>query len=61
MVHALTFPNGYATAVAKHDTNASGNFNSDEEVRAALAAGDAVDRGVVRVFECPVIHVPGDD
>jgi hypothetical protein len=58
MVHALSFPNGYATAVARHDANGSGNLDSNEEVEAALAAGDAIDEGVRRVFVCPVIHVP---
>jgi hypothetical protein len=57
-VHALSFTD-YAAAVAAYDTNGSGNFDSDEEVTAALAGGAAVDRGVVKRFECPLIHVPG--
>ncbi len=56
-VHGLTFTN-YAGAVALFDVNGSGNLDSDEEVAAALAAGAATDIGVVKSFECPVIHVP---
>jgi hypothetical protein len=56
-VHALSFTN-YAGAVARFDTNGSGNFDSASEVNAALAAGAATDLGVVKSFECPVIHVP---
>src|SRR5215207_3929462 len=39
------------------DTNQSGDFDSDEEVAAALAAGAAVDIGVVKSFVCPVIRL----
>jgi hypothetical protein len=56
-VHALSFTN-YAAAVAQFDTNGSGNFDSASEVNAALTAGAATDLGVVKSFECPVIHVP---
>ena len=56
-VHALSFAN-YAAAVAQFDTNRSGNLDSAIEVNAALAAGAAKDLGVVKSFECPVIHVP---
>jgi hypothetical protein len=56
-VHALSFAN-YAAAVAEFDANGSGNFDSANEVNAALAAGAAKDLGVVKSFECPVIHVP---
>jgi hypothetical protein len=56
-VHGLAFAD-YAAAVAQFDTNSSGNFDSDEEVAAALAAGAATDVGVVKSFECPVIPVP---
>ncbi len=56
-VHGLQFAN-YPAAVAQVDTNGSGNFDSDEEVAAALAAGAATDIGVIKSFECPVIHVP---
>ena len=56
-VHALTFTD-YAAAVQQFDTNESGNLDSASEVEAALDAGAAVDTGVVKSFECPVIHVP---
>jgi hypothetical protein len=55
-VHALSFSN-YAAAVSQFDANGSGNFDSASEVQAALAAGAAVDNGVVKSFECPVIKV----
>jgi hypothetical protein len=57
-VHGLQFSN-YAAAVAQFDTNGSGNFDSDEEIAAALSGGAATDLGVIKSFECPVIHVPG--
>lgn len=57
-VHGLQFAN-YAAAVAAYDTNGSGNFDSDEEIAAALAGGAATDIGVIKSFVCPVIHVPG--
>jgi hypothetical protein len=56
MVHGLTFTN-YAAAVAAFDANASGDFDSDEEVSAALAAGAATDIGVVKSFVCPAIRL----
>jgi hypothetical protein len=56
-VHGLSFAD-YAAAVAVYDTNGSGNFDSDEEVAAAIDGGAAVDLGVIKSFECPVIHVP---
>ena len=49
----------YAAAVAVFDTNDSGDFDSDEEVAAALSAGAATDIGVVKSFVCPVIKLPG--
>jgi hypothetical protein len=54
-VHGLSFPN-YAAAVSAFDANGSGNFDSASEVQAALAAGAAIDNGVVKSFVCPVIH-----
>jgi hypothetical protein len=57
-VHGLQFTD-YAAAVATYDTNSSGNLDSDEEVAAAIAGGAATDIGVIKSFECPVIHVPG--
>jgi hypothetical protein len=53
-VHALSFVD-YAAAVAAYDANGSGDFDSAEEVVAALDGGAAVDNGVVKSFECPVI------
>jgi hypothetical protein len=55
-VHALSFTD-YAAALQQFDTNGSGDFDSAAEVGAALAAGAAVDTGVVKSFECPVIRV----
>lgn len=59
-VHLLSFPEGYAAAVADGDLDGDGVLDSAEEVAAALAAGSAVDEGVVRQFECPVIPLPGN-
>jgi hypothetical protein len=58
-VHGLELAD-YDAAVEAHDANASGDFDSDAEVLAALAAGDATDLGVVKSFTCPVIPVPGN-
>jgi len=58
MVHLLTFPSGYAAAVAAGDANGSGDLDSDEEIATAMAAGAAVDAGVVKQFVCPVIKLP---
>ena len=55
-VHALAFAD-YAAALAAHDANDSGSFDSEEEVAAALAAGAARDLGVVKSFVCPVIKL----
>jgi hypothetical protein len=57
-VHGLQFAD-YAAAVAAYDANGSGDFDSDAEVAAAVAGGAATDIGVIKSFECPVIHVPG--
>jgi hypothetical protein len=57
-VHALGFPEGYAAAVADGDKDADGVIDSVAEVQAALAAGSAVDQGVVKQFECPAIPLP---
>lgn len=59
-VHGLGFRN-YAAALSRHDANHSGDFDSDEEVRAALDAGDAVDTGILKTFECPVIPLPRNE
>ena len=57
-VHALAFPAGYAAAVASGDLDGDGVLDSAEEVQAALAAGTALDAGVVKQFECPAIPLP---
>lgn len=56
-VHALSF-SSYEAAVARFDTNDSGDLDSASEVQAALTAGAATDTGVVKSFVCPVIRVP---
>jgi hypothetical protein len=56
-VHGLMFAD-YDLAVGEFDTNGSGDFDSDDEVTAALTAGAAVDIGVVKSFVCPVIRLP---
>lgn len=55
MVHALEVTN-----LALADTNDSGDIDSHAEVEAAIANGWAVDLGIVRYFECPVIPLPGN-
>ena len=55
MVHGVTFTD-YDAAVTQFDANGSGDFDSDEEVDAALAAGAATDTGVIKSFVCPVIR-----
>jgi hypothetical protein len=55
-VHGLSFTN-FAAAVATYDTNASGDFDSEAEVLAAIAGGAAVDQGIVKSFVCPVIKI----
>jgi hypothetical protein len=58
-VHALSFPMGYGAAVADGDLDGDGVLDSTDEVAAAVAAGSAVDGGVVVQFECPAIPLPG--
>jgi hypothetical protein len=58
MVHAIAYNTSWATTVAAHDTNGSGDLDSAAEVQAALAdpgPGGATDTGVVMMFVCPVI------
>ena len=57
-VHLVEFAD-CAAALAAHDANGSGTFDYAEEVEAAIAAGDAVDLGVVRSFVCTVNKLPG--
>jgi len=58
MVHAIEVDD-YAAVLAAYDFDGSGDLDSAAEVEAAIAGGDAVDLGVVKRFECPVIQVPG--
>lgn len=63
MVHRFAFrTGGYAAALADDlvDRNRNDVLDSDEEVLAAISRGYAADAGVVRLFECPVIRVPGN-
>lgn len=53
MVHALEVLDLDAA-----DTNGSGDLDSAAEVEAAIANGFAIDHGVVKYFECPVIKLP---
>jgi hypothetical protein len=55
-VIGLSFPD-YQAALAAHDANGSGDFDTAAEVQAALADGSAVSLGVVKSFECPVISL----
>jgi hypothetical protein len=56
-VHGLTFSDDGA-AVASYDANGSGDLDSDEEVRAAIAGGAATDLGVIKRFVCLAIPLP---
>jgi hypothetical protein len=61
MVHAISFDEGqYAAALADAAVNMNDNnvLDSAEEVEAAIAEGYAMDNGVVKMFECPVIPMP---
>jgi hypothetical protein len=58
-VHALTFPDGYAAAVASGDLDGDGVLDSTREIGVALDASTAIDQGVVKQFECPAIPLPG--
>jgi hypothetical protein len=57
-VHALSFPNGYSTALTAGDLDNDGALDATDEIAAAIAAGAAVDTGVVKQFECPAIPLP---
>ena len=56
-VHQVVFSN-YAAALAAHDLDHSGDFDSAAEVQAALADGSATDLGVVKLLECTVNRIP---
>lgn len=57
-VHGLEFPAGYPAALAAGDLDSDGVLDSTNEVDAAVAAGNAVDIGVVKQFVCPAIPLP---
>ena len=60
MVHAIAYNTSWATTVAAHDANSSGDLDSANEVQAALSdpgPGGAEDTGVVKQFVCPVIKL----
>lgn len=62
MVHGVVFTAaGYDAAVADAAVNLNGNdvLDSAEEVEAAIEAGYGTDVGIVKMFECPVIKLPG--
>ena len=57
-VHAVQFAD-YDAALTAYDANGSGDFDSASEIEAAIQGDAAVDTGIVKKFECPVIPVPG--
>ena len=60
MVRPVSFNTDYATTIAAHDANGSGDLDSNEEVESALmdgGAGGATLGAVAKYFECPVIKV----
>lgn len=57
MVEVIQYEVDYATALAGFDGNDSGDFDSAEEVHAAMAAG-AITTTDGPSFECPVIPLP---
>ena len=58
-VHQLSFPSGYAAALATGDVNGNGQIDSTDELQRAFDDGTAVDTGVIlRTFECTVNRVP---
>jgi hypothetical protein len=64
MVHLVTFNTDYATTLNAHDLNGNGVLDNAMEIESALQDGTgagATDQGVVRMFECPVIKVPGNN
>jgi hypothetical protein len=61
-VHLLGWNTDYATTLAAHDDNNNGVLDTTAEVMGALAdpgPGGAVDLGVIKSFECPVIPING--
>jgi hypothetical protein len=61
-VHLLGWNTDYATTLAAHDSDGNGVLDTNAEVWGALAdpgAGGAVDLGIVKQFECPLIAFHG--
>jgi hypothetical protein len=61
-VHLLGWNTDYATTLAAHDADGNGVLDTNAEVWGALAdpgAGGAVDLGIVKQFECPLIPFHG--
>ena len=56
-VEVLNFTTSYADALAAYDSNGSGDFDSNEEVEAAIDAG-AITTTDGPSFQCGVIQVP---
>jgi hypothetical protein len=56
MVRPVSFED-YDATVGAHDSNGSGDLDSNEEVESAVAASNATLGDVVRYFVCPVIPV----
>ena len=57
-VYSVELPGGYGAALASGDLDSDGVLDSDEEVWAAVTAGDLVIGDVAASFVCPVIKVP---
>jgi hypothetical protein len=57
-VHSVSLPDGYAAALASGDLDGNGVLDATDEVQAALAAGTAVDNGIVKYFVCTLNKVP---
>jgi hypothetical protein len=57
-VHSVSLPNGYAAALASGDLDGNGVLDADNEVMAAMAAGNLVDDGIVKYFVCTLNKVP---
>lgn len=57
MVEVVHLEVDYAAALAEFDANNSGDFDSAEEVEAAIDAG-AITTSAGPSFECPVIPLP---
>jgi hypothetical protein len=57
-VHSVSLPNGYAAALTSGDLDRNGVLDADNEVLAAMAAGNLVDDGIVKYFVCTLNKVP---